>query len=311
MTTQTFQLMAEASSQAYRKPAEFSSWIQKFGKGNSELIEKGGTKAYCFETEQERVLVFRGSVLHSLMDWQRDSNLNKQECDEGGYVHEGFAGALDLIWTPVSKWLKSVGDKDVWVTGHSLGGALAVLAASRLESGAVHVCTFGQPRVGDEAFVEASNRKLGRLYCRFVHHRDIVPRLPPYSTGYRHFGRGFRIVEGRATEVSSGVETIEDSMRQFLGEDVEIPALLGSMLEPLLKVTELASRPETVGPALAMLQTIKAPLSVFGGGALEAFFEFFVKQIQLQQKGPIVVGPFHDHDPEYYIKAFRPFARSV
>jgi len=310
MTAQTFRLLAEASSKAYRKPDDFLSWYQKFGEGEPDFIEKGGTKAYCFETDKERVLVFRGSVLHSLKDWQRDANLNKMDCEEGGYVHEGFAEALDLIWSPVRKWLSTAGEKQIYLTGHSLGGALAVLAASRIDGAAIHVCTFGQPRVGDADFAKGCQKKLGRRYYRFVHHRDVVPKIPPYTLGYRHFGREFRIVKGRVTEVTNGVETVDDAMRQFLGEDVEIPSVVSSVLEPLLKISEMASRPEAVAPALAMLRTIKAPLSLFGGGALEAFFEILVRQVQLQQKGPFVVGPFHDHDPEHYINAFRPLARS-
>jgi hypothetical protein len=98
------------------------------------------------------------------------------------------------------------------ITGHSLGGALAVLCAHILqaEGWTVHsVYTFGQPRVGDRAFAAAYNGlkagqasslsfetdrpdacpTLGSQTFRLVNENDIVPRLPGWVLGYRHAGQ--------------------------------------------------------------------------------------------------------------------------
>ncbi|VDM74937.1 unnamed protein product [Strongylus vulgaris] len=78
------------------------------------------------------------------------------------------------------------------VTGHSLGGSLASLAASYIvASGMVKwtkmkVVTFGQPRTGDYSYAISHNAQLGYSY-RVVHWRDIVPHLP--NVGYNHHRR--------------------------------------------------------------------------------------------------------------------------
>ena len=86
--------------------------------------------------------------------------------------------------------------KHVWVTGHSLGGALALVAAARLKmkTGVAPLLhTYGQPAVGLNDFAERFSIELpGRLW-RFVNQSDIVTRVPP-GPYYRHTGTVKRIV---------------------------------------------------------------------------------------------------------------------
>jgi hypothetical protein len=91
----------------------------------------------------------------------------------GGKVHRGFVGALDRVWTQVESQLDGL-DLPVLYTGHSLGAALATLAASRRPPETLY--TFGAPRVGDEAFVQTLART---VVYRFVNCCDVVTRLPP------------------------------------------------------------------------------------------------------------------------------------
>ncbi|CAJ0597032.1 unnamed protein product [Cylicocyclus nassatus] len=73
---------------------------------------------------------------------------------------------------------------DIWITGHSLGGALASLAASYLlETGTAprsktKLITFGQPRTGDGIFAERLNNKIDYAF-RVIHDNDMVPHIPP------------------------------------------------------------------------------------------------------------------------------------
>jgi triacylglycerol lipase len=81
--------------------------------------------------------------------------------------------------------------QSLWCTGHSLGGALAVLAAAHLLAEGHRVnglYTFGQPRVGDETFATECVNRLAKQYFRFVNNNDTVTRVAPRVLGYAHTG---------------------------------------------------------------------------------------------------------------------------
>ncbi len=138
------------------------------------------------------VIACRGS--DDAEDWWHNFNFN-QTGDYDGYVHRGFYTSANSIWTPLVRYLNATWEPDdtVWVTGHSLGGAIATLIARWLQkidweiSG---VYTFGQPRTGDEDYAAAY--PLGDVHYRFVNDRDIVPQLPlPWmgpNVSYKHVG---------------------------------------------------------------------------------------------------------------------------
>ncbi|GGQ53732.1 alpha/beta fold hydrolase [Kitasatospora griseola] len=103
-----------------------------------------------------------------------------------GYVHYGFAEALESIFPSVKDAIAELrtNGQAVWLTGHSLGGALAMLAAARLlleapELRADGVITFGQPRTCDRLLAAGYNKGLKDRSHRFVNNNDIVPQLPP------------------------------------------------------------------------------------------------------------------------------------
>ena len=108
-----------------------------------------------------------------LADWAR-----------GAKVHRGFKNALDEVWEDLFPYLAALQRRGckIWMTGHSLGAALATLAADRY--GEVQgVYTFGSPRVGNRRFKE--NYSI-RAY-RFVNGNDMVARVPPPGF-YVHVG---------------------------------------------------------------------------------------------------------------------------
>ncbi|XP_031472882.1 lipase [Nymphaea colorata] len=76
----------------------------------------------------------------------------------------------------------------IYITGHGLGGAFAILAATDIKSlyqSADAVYTFGQPRVGNEQFASYYAKTLPETY-RVINFADIVPHLPATSAGYLH-----------------------------------------------------------------------------------------------------------------------------
>jgi hypothetical protein len=120
------------------------------------------------------VAVFRGVT--GLRTWAYALDARPVRAPRGG-VHRGFHRALGLLWPRLQPWLKSI--PGPWFfTGHSMGGALALLAAARHPPQAVY--TFGAPRVGDAAF-------MARLAPLAHHHLvtpcDPVPHLTPPTAG--------------------------------------------------------------------------------------------------------------------------------
>jgi pimeloyl-ACP methyl ester carboxylesterase len=98
-----------------------------------------------------------------------------------GIVHSGFARALDWISKDLDSWLADKLEK-VLFTGHSLGAALATLAASKRPP--MRLVTFGSPYVGDAEFAETL-RDLS--VTRYVNCCDLVTRIPPLL-GFRPVG---------------------------------------------------------------------------------------------------------------------------
>ena len=77
-----------------------------------------------------------------------------------------------------------LGDKTLWICGHSLGGAMATLCASRLEEKDPILYTYGSPKVGGKEFVAG----LEVDHWRFVNNNDAVPKVPLWLMGYKHHG---------------------------------------------------------------------------------------------------------------------------
>lgn len=107
------------------------------------------------------------------------------------YVHTGFQNAWIEIGASVKAAIASAAKANpgykIVSTGHSLGGAVATLAAAylRADGNAVDLYTYGSPRVGNEAFANFVSAQAGAEW-RVTHGDDPVPRLPPIIFGYRH-----------------------------------------------------------------------------------------------------------------------------
>ncbi|MET8543976.1 lipase family protein [Kitasatospora sp. NPDC004799] len=145
------------------------------------------TQAYTMAGDHMIVTAFRGTEPAQIRDWLTDSTTPPWPGPaRTGYVHYGFAEALESIFPDVAKAIADLrtNDQTVWFTGHSLGGALAMLVAARLDLedprlAADGVYTFGQPRTCDRLLAAAYDKALKGRTFRFVHGNDIVPELPP------------------------------------------------------------------------------------------------------------------------------------
>lgn len=191
--------MALASGLAYETPDKIRAQALAWGFPKFKFLEGSrrisDTQAYIIGNHSAIIVAFRGTE-KKLKDWKTDLGFTKSE-GPFGYVHEGFNGAFNSVVIELTKGLFDCFDQgqSLWITGHSLGGALATLAAASLvekypaigiEVSGVY--TFGSPRVGDGTFREAFNSKLGDRTFRVVNGNDLVPRVPPRVAGYKHVG---------------------------------------------------------------------------------------------------------------------------
>ncbi len=183
-----------AAARAYQDAAFRSSTtgaqacVQGFGTDSSSLV-----------------VAFKGST--SPEDFIQDArveHLPYPVASHGAWVHAGFGEDARSIAEPLlstlASWRRKHGKQGgIWFTGHSLGGALAILAAAMARGWnlpVAGVCTFGQPRVGNRVFAAWFQRNtggwsLGSRTWRFVHAADPVPWLPPWLMGYRHAGNEY------------------------------------------------------------------------------------------------------------------------
>jgi hypothetical protein len=146
------------------------------------------TRVVLTRRDDNLIIAFRGTA--DLRNWLTD--LDYELTRAGNFrVHRGFHEAVSAVQSDVSAKLGDARETRLWVTGHSLGGALAMLWAlwaARRGHEIAGVYTFGQPRVGDAAFSHLYNSKLKTRTWRSVHADDIVPRVPWLLGRYRHAG---------------------------------------------------------------------------------------------------------------------------
>ncbi len=147
-----------------------------------------GAQGFIAESDGWAIVCFRGTNdLRDVFDDVR-IGLDKRE-PHAGRVHEGFYESLGSIWPDMRDELEGIQGKSdapvpVWFTGHSLGAAMATLAANAYEH-ARALYTFGSPRVGDKAFRQG----LAVNAYRIVNNNDVVTAVPPaFPSPYRHVG---------------------------------------------------------------------------------------------------------------------------
>jgi hypothetical protein len=137
-------------------------------------------------------VMFAGSDPGKFEDWVTDFDAMPSATG----LHTGFQKAVETVLPVIVAALakRAAPAQPVFFTGHSLGGALAIVAASLVKiepKVQVVVYTFGSPRTGDVTFF--NNYPLQNSTFRLIDGTDIVPTVPPsLSGGYRHVGQAIQ-----------------------------------------------------------------------------------------------------------------------
>ena len=187
--------LVEASTLVYAEP-DFVTEKFKHNAGFTDVKFFEDKTAQCFVANNEKfaIVAFRGSEArlrkgntdpgYIFADWMANFNFLPEPWDQGGNVHRGFKAALLEVWTDLEDYVSNLQKNNlkIWITGHSLGAALATLAADRYGN-VQGLYTYGSPRVGDQDFKKDFNVNT----YRFVNNSDIVTKVPP-SGMYYHIG---------------------------------------------------------------------------------------------------------------------------
>lgn len=135
------------------------------------------------------VLAFRGTEISKKQDIAIDTKALKVSVLDGR-IHSGFRIAYDSVAEEIERSVLKLKGMPLYITGHSLGAALATVATQRLEHNLtiremIAACyTFGSPRVGDQHY----DIEFKAPIYRVVNSTDIVTVIPLLAMGYIHIG---------------------------------------------------------------------------------------------------------------------------
>lgn len=180
-------LLWMASACNLAEPAEIRAAFAARGFPDVRVVQAERLTVAIAEREDHVVFVFKGTTAPA--DYLSNASYAMKPSDEtglSGRVHSGFYGTLASGFAALEPELLAARDagKKVFFAGHSLGGAVAQLAALKAATLGVEVAqlyAFSSPRVGDEAFAAAVEQLLGARLHRINNGLDITPHVPPSS----------------------------------------------------------------------------------------------------------------------------------
>lgn len=215
-----------------------------------------------WDERRELVLAFRGTELNKWKDVLTDLNLTTASLDvpnvsENLRVHSGFLNAYTSVRRSLITHVRyamrplegggsgdDFGDEDdrpwtLFVTGHSLGGALSTLfaldaATAFGETGEARIVVYnyGSPRVGDAEFVRAYSDRVADSW-RIYNIADAVADVPRLL-GYKHVPNGV-MIDGtkKVLQVLASPGSTFDTLDEdtFASDDVAMSRVFENELE--------------------------------------------------------------------------------
>jgi len=165
--------------------------VTQFRGHNIEIGSIYDTTGLFGERADAVVLAFAGTDLGVWETVATDADFKA----DNENIHAGFHKAANAVMDKVDAAieLSKQRQKPLFITGHSLGAAIGIIAARHAVDARNHlpraVYGYGTPRVGGMTFQNGYNAILGDATYRHVHGRDLVARVPMSFLGYRHVGR--------------------------------------------------------------------------------------------------------------------------
>lgn len=203
----TAHLMSRFADAAYDEPDQVAGFIYEMSKAEfaglsfavrSFDVPASGAQCFIAASSEFVVLSFRGTQPGQMEDLLTDARFVQVGGPYGSKhsrVHAGFWAALYSLLHFDQGFLEFLHDatrdnQPLYITGHSLGGALATLMAAFLSNGSwpgVAVYTFGSPRVGNRGFAALYDHLVPNTW-RYVHDNDLYSRFPWQLGRFRHVG---------------------------------------------------------------------------------------------------------------------------
>ncbi|QDS89692.1 Lipase (class 3) [Rosistilla ulvae] len=181
------EVLAEISDVAYETPVDASRSLRGLGFDTVETVESNTMLGYVAIQDDVAVIAFRGSE-NQTGDWLTNISRAPTRIADGD-VHSGFWSRYQTLKRQIETALRGHDVQHLWVTGHSLGGALALCCAHDFDANGRQVAgvmTFGQPMIARQSLADHIDDQLIGRYARFVNNDDFVARIPP---SYRPSGR--------------------------------------------------------------------------------------------------------------------------
>jgi triacylglycerol lipase len=174
------ELLASMSESSYEPPVDVDPVFRKLGFTQVMAVVDSSMIGYVASVGDVTVVVFRGT--DNDVDWIVNLVAGSAQTPKGR-IHKGFYNAYQPLKPQIVKLVKAANSKHLWITGHSLGGALAVVCAYDLieneKLDVDGVITFGQPMVAKPELAGHLDSVLLGRFAHYVNRNDIVARVPP------------------------------------------------------------------------------------------------------------------------------------
>lgn len=224
-------VLSNISHIAYFSKDDVTAYMSSLGAKRTEFYSNNGAQGFLSIWDDKAILAFRGTqvmehlpkkyehlnflqkfFIHVLIRFpvnifklplfNNDVIADLQFCHtrltrtKGVSVHSGFLAETKKLWKKIIKDIRDIeGELPLWVTGHSLGGAMATITAIKYP--VEEVMTFGEPRVGRKIKKVIPND----IHTRYVNGNDIVTKVPPsLFSYYLHHGNKKKVINKDGTK---------------------------------------------------------------------------------------------------------------